>query len=57
MAVHNNSCTALAEETLALVDLATSNCLPLPGPAVQYKCNRDQAPCTAVTYDVSFEIR
>ena len=30
MTLHNNDLTALTEETLVLVDLATINCLPLP---------------------------
>ena len=32
MILHNNDCAALTEDALALVDLATSNRLPLPGP-------------------------
>ena len=48
MALCNNDCTALTEATLALVDLATLNRLPLPGPlAVCPKYNRDQTPSTA----------
>ena len=32
MTLQNNNHTALTEDMLALVDLATSNYLPLPGP-------------------------
>ena len=56
MTLHNNNCTALTEETPALVDLPSSNRLPLYTNldlAAHHKTNnREQAPCTAATHDV-----
>ena len=49
--LHTNDCTALTEETLALVDPATNNRLPLPGTCGTSQMQQDQVPCTAAPYD------
>ena len=54
MRLHNNHCTTLTEESLALVHLAAMNCLLIChylDLALRHKCNRVQVPCTAATYD------